>query len=351
MELLEALRGNTAAVQGFKARVLPFGAILAALAVGAVLLLSLRVNPLVAYGQMVLGALGSLSGLTETLVKTTPLLLAGLSVALAFNCGLWNIGAEGQLYVGALATVGIGINQLHLPSLILLPLAIILGFFIAGLWGAIAGLLKVRLQANEVIVTIMMNYIAILGASYLVNGPWATGIYPITKSIEASARLPVLLPGTRLHAGFLIALAAAILLYLLIFRTRVGYEIRAMGHNLDAARYAGMRVNRNVVTAMGISGGLAGLAGVGEVAGIHHAMMENISPGYGYTAILVALLGKLHPLWIILSSFLFSALYVGADAMQRAVGIPTAMVWVIQGLLVLFILGSRLLRRYGGFSN
>lgn len=348
MELLEALRGDR--LQGLKGQVLPLGAILAALAVGAALLLSLRVNPLVAYGHLVLGSLGNLNGLTETLVKTTPLLLAGLSVALAFNGGVWNIGAEGQLYVGALAAVGVGINQLHLPSPLLLPLAILLGFLLGGLWGAIAGLLKVRLQANEVIVTIMMNYVAILGASYLVNGPWAMGFVPITKRIEPSAALPLLVPGTRLHAGLLIALLAALLVYVLIFKTRLGYEIRAMGHNLDAAVYAGMRVNRNAVLALGLGGGLAGLAGVGEVAGVHHVMMETISPGYGYTAIVVALLGKLHPLWMVLSAFLFSALYVGADAMQRAVGIPTAMVWVIQGLLVLFLLGSRLLNRYAGPS-
>ena len=350
MDVLEVLRGDHASFQTLKGRVLPLVAILAALAVGAALLLSLRVNPLVAYGHMVLGAFGTLNGLTETLVKTTPLLLAGLAVALAFNCGLWNIGAEGQLYVGALATVGVGINQLHLPSLVLLPLAILLGFLAAGLWGAIVGLLRVHLQANEVIVTIMMNYIAILGASYMVNGPWAMGRFPMTKKIEASAELPILFPGTRLHMGFLIALVAAFLVYLLIFRTRLGFEMRAMGHNPDAALYAGMRVNRNVVLAMGIGGGFAGLAGVGEVAGLHHAMMEGISPGYGYTAIVVALLGKLHPLWMILSAFLFSALYVGADSMQRAVGIPTAMVWLIQGLLVLFLLGSRFLNRYGGPS-
>ncbi|MFQ5915807.1 MAG: ABC transporter permease [Nitrospinota bacterium] len=261
MAFLEALRGERAAIQDFKGKLIPFGALLAALAVGAVLLILLRVNPLVAYAHMVLGAVGNLDGLAETLVKTTPLLLAGLSVALAFKCGVWNIGAEGQLYVGALAAVGIGINQLHLPPPFLLPLAILMGFLCAALWGLITGFLKVYLQANEVIVTIMLNYIAILGASYLVNGPWAMGTVPITKRIESSAELPLLVPGTRLHAGFLIAVVASLLVYVIIFKTRLGYEMRAMGHNPDAALYAGMRVNRIAVIALGLGGGLAGLAG------------------------------------------------------------------------------------------
>lgn len=329
--------------KGLRAPVL---AVLATVTVVSIVLIALGVNPLIAYGHMFRGAFGDVAGLTETLVKTVPLLLAGLAVALAFRCGFWNIGAEGQLFVGALAAVGVGINDLGLPSPILLPAVILTGFVAAGLWGAIAGFLKVRFGANEILVTLMMNYIAILGASYMINGPWAIGLIPQSRDIDPAAALPILWSGTRLHAGILIALVSAVLVYVLIFRTRFGFELRAIGHNPEAGLAVGMPVGRNVILALFLAGGFAGLAGVGEVAGIHHAMMESISPGYGYMAIVVALIGGLHPLLMVVSAFLFSALLIGADAMQRTVGLSTAMIWLLQGSLVLALLASRVLNRY-----
>lgn len=325
---------------------MPVLAVLAALIAVSIVLIALGVNPVTAYAHMVRGAFGDVTGLTETLVRTVPLLLAGLAVALAFRCGFWNIGAEGQLFVGALAAVGVGINDLGLPSQMLLPAVIFAGFVAAGLWGAVAGFLKVRFGANEILVTLMMNYIAILGASYMINGPWAIGLIPQSRDIDPAAALPILWSGTRLHAGILIALASAALVYVLIFRTRFGFELRAIGHNPHASLAAGMPVGRNVVVTLFVAGGFAGLAGVGEVAGIHHAMMESISPGYGYMGIVVALIGGLHPLWMIVSAFLFSALFIGADAMQRAVGLSTAMIWLLQGTLVLALLASGALNRY-----
>ena len=324
----------------------PTIAIIAALAVTSLILVALGVHPIAAYGHALRGAFGDTIGLTETLVKTVPLLLTGLAVALAFRCGFWNIGAEGQLFVGALAAVGVGMNDLQLAPALLLPAVIAAGFLAGGLWGSIAGALKVRFGANEVLVTLMMNYIAIFGASYMINGPWAVGLIPQSRDIDPAAALPVLWAGTRLHAGILIAVIGASLLYVLVFHTRLGFELRAIGYNPDASRAAGMLVGRNVVLALFIAGGLAGLAGVGEVAGVHHAMMESISPGYGYIGIVVALIGGLHPLWTIVSAFMFSALFVGVDAMQRAMGLSTAMVWLIQGSVVLALLASRAFNRY-----
>jgi simple sugar transport system permease protein len=266
-------------------------------------------------------------------------------VAICFQCGVWNVGVEGQLYIGAIATVGLGINFLGLPGYMLIPVCILGSFIAGGLWGLLPGWLKVRFGANEVIVTIMMNYIAIIFSTYLISGPWASGFTPVTKSIEPAARFPVLISGTRLHGGFVIGLVMAVLLAFLMYRTVLGYQIRAIGNNPDAARYAGVPVGRRMMLTLTIGGGVAGLAGLGEVAGIHGNMPDGISPGFGFIGIVVALLGGLHPLWIILSSLFFSALLVGAESMQRVVGIPVSLVWVLQGLIVICILASRLLTK------
>jgi simple sugar transport system permease protein len=327
-----------------------FVVLLAAFAAGGVLLAFFKVNPFRAYVLLFTGAFGTLNNFAETLVQTSPLLLTGLGVAICFQCGVWNVGAEGQLYIGAIAAVGLGMNVWGLPGFTLLPVCILGSFLAGGLWGLLPGWLKVRFGANEVIVTIMLNYIAIILSTYLIAGPWASGLTPVTKSIDAAARLPILIPGTRLHSGFLIGLIMAVLLYFLMYRTVFGYQIRAVGNNPNAAKYAGIRVGSRMMLTLGIGGGVAALAGLGEVAGIHWNMPEQISPGYGFTGIVVALLGGLHPLWIILSSLFFSALFVGAESMQRVVGIPVSLVWVLQGLIVIFILASRLLGKYASTS-
>jgi simple sugar transport system permease protein len=212
------------------------------------------------------------------------------------------------------------------------------------------GWLKVRFGANEVIVTIMMNYIAAILGTYLITGPWASGFSPFTKPISPAAKLPVLIPGTRLHIGFVIGIVCAFLLYYLMYRTIFGYQLRTIGNNLRAAKYAGIATSRSIMLALAIGGGIAALAGLGEVAGIHSSMPLEISPGYGFSGILVALLAGLNPLWIILSSLIFSALFVGAESMQRVVGIPMSLVWVLQGLIVMFILASRLIGRFTSSS-
>jgi simple sugar transport system permease protein len=212
-------------------------------------------------------------------------------------------------------------------------------------WAGFAGALRTLLGANEVIVTIMMNFLASILATYLIGGPWASGATPVTKPIVEAAYLPILLPGTRLHAGLFLGLAVTALIVIVLNRSVLGYEIRAVGLNPRAARVAGIRVNRVMMMSFLMSGGIAGLAGFNEVAGIHHNMPDHISPGFGFTGIAVALLANLDPAWVLFSALFLAALNVGADAMQRATGVPVALVWVIEGIVLLALLASGALRR------
>lgn len=318
----------------------PVLAVVVALSLGSVLMLALRINPLQAYWAIVKGAFGSQYAFSETLVKTIPLLIIGLGITVAYSAHMWNIGAEGQLLFGGIAAAGIGIFLPPMPPFLHIALAILGGFLAGALWGGLPGFLKVTFGLNEVIVTLMLNYIAIEIVSYLVNGPWKDplAVEPYTSSIAASAILPVLFPRTRLHAGLIIAIALVLVVHFVLYYTVFGYELRVTGASRKAARYAGIKVNRILFLSMAISGGIAGVAGFVEIAGLHHRLLSSISPGYGYTAIVVALLGRLTPFGTTLSAILFAALVVGADSMQRAVGAPSALVYVIQGLVILSVL-------------
>jgi len=303
------------------------------------------VNPLMAYGKLFLGAFGSRFGLIETVVKATPLMLAGLGVALAFRCSFFNIGAEGQLYMGAFAATWAAYAFSELDAAFLLPFMLLLGFLGGGFWGMIPGVLKVKLRVNEIITTLMMNYIAILWVTHMLVGPWMYEGFPWSPIITEAARLPNL-AGSRLHVGIFFALIAAVLIYLMLMKTRLGYEIRVVGANIKAARYAGISIFKTIIPAVIISGGLAGIAGMVQVSAIHYRIMPGLSPGYGYTAVVVALLGKLHPIGVIASSIFFGGLLVGADMMQRAVGIPVALVNIIESLVLLLIVAGEFLIRY-----
>jgi general nucleoside transport system permease protein len=331
-----------------KALGLAAGAVVATVAAVAGLLGALRINPLTVYGLIILGAVGTPYNLSETFVQATPLILAGLGVALCFSARLWNIGAEGQLYVGAIAAVAIGLNIFRLPPPLVMPLALLAGLLAGAAWGFIPAILKLRFRAQEVLVTIMLNYVAIIVSGMVISGPWAQGTVPETKSIIPAAELPVVFAGTRFHVGVLIALASAVVVWGILYRTVVGYQIRAVGLNPDAAHLAGVRVGRVIIAAFCLSGGLAGLGGATLVLGIYHALVDGLSPGYGYTAIAVALLGNLHPLWTVLAAWLFAALYVGSQNMQIAAGVPVSLVLIIQSLLLLIILATRLVRIRGG---
>ena len=314
-------------------------AIAVALLISGFLLLLSGYDPLIAFKALVQGAFGDQRVLSEVLLQATPLILIGSGLAVAFRANMWNIGAEGQFYAGAVISGFLGIYLTNLPAIILIPLILIGGIVGGALWGMLAGYLKVRFGANEIVTTIMLNYIAIIGTGYLVTGPMqeASGNYPQTDKIVEAARLYRFFPPTRLHIGFLIALLVAILLYILLFRSSAGYAIRAVGHNSETARYAGVDVRRNILVAMGISGGAAGLAGAIQVAGMTFRLYQQISPGYGFTGIAVALLANNNPIGIIFSGILFGALRSGSEVMQISAKIPSVLVFVIQGLIIVSV--------------
>lgn len=289
----------------------------------------------------------ALRPLSETLVSTTPLIFTGLSVALAFRVGLFNIGAEGQLYVGALTSVIVGFSFGGLPWFIHLPLAVIAGFVGGGLWGFIPGILKARTGAHEVIVTIMLNFVAynLIGWALktpLVQRPGRPD--PISKQVEPSAYLPPLIDGLRADWGIVVALLAAVAVSWLLFRSTKGFEFRAVGFNPRAARYAGMSIAWSTVLSMSIAGGLAGLAGAGVMLGSAYTLTPAFSPGYGFDGIVVALVGANRPLGVVAAAFLFGALRAGATPMQSTTGTPIDIVVIIQALVIMFVAAPALVR-------
>ncbi|MFH1821038.1 MAG: ABC transporter permease [Methanobacteriota archaeon] len=325
----------------------PALSVVGALLLGAVFISISGHDPIAAYGALFVEAFGSVNGIADTLVKASPLLLTGVGIAIAFKSSIWSIGAEGQLLMGALAAVWMGLTFTGVPGILLIPLAIVVSFLAGALWAMVAGVLKAKVGVSEIITTLMLNSIAYYFLLYLVSGPMKTPDvgYNQTRVITQAAFLPALIQDTRLHAGVFIAIAAAILVYVLIQRTSLGYKIKAVGYGPRAAKYAGISISRNILIVMFLSGGLAGLAGMGEVLGVHHLLMLDISPGYGYTAILVALLARLNPIATIASAFLFAGLLNGSVAMQRGAGVPSSLVLIIQALVVIFVLASEYLTR------
>jgi simple sugar transport system permease protein len=296
---------------------------------------------------LAVGSLGGPAAWTATLLKTGPLLLTGLSVALAFRCGVWNIGAEGQLLAGALAVTWLATRLLPgAPAPLLVPLVLAAGAAAGAALGALAGSLRATRGVSEVISTILLNFIAIQAVAWAVTGPLqeAAGAYPQSDALPAAARLPAL---GRVHAGVAVALFAAAYVAWLLFRTPLGLRLRAVGHSPVAARFAGISPERHGVAALAIAGALAGAAGAFEVAGVTGRLYQGLSPGYGYTAIAVALLARLHPLAVVPSALFFGALEAGAGAMQREAGIPSVATEVVQGIVILFSVGFAWPRRRG----
>jgi len=326
---------------------MPALALAAALTVGAVMLLILKVNPIEAYAALFGGALGTSSGLMQSAVKATPLLLVGLGIVIAFRANVINIGAEGQIIAGSLMSTWFAVTFRDWPGAVLLPAVLVLGFAAGALWGFVPGLLKARLGVNEILSTVMMNAIALQLMNYLLGGPMIDPAEVEAGTfIAQSARLPEqvwlprLVPQTLLHAGIVIALLLAGAVYVFLWRTTPGYRIRAVGLNPDAARYAGIPVPFYQALSLTLAGGFAGLAGVVEVLGVHHRLLEGITGGYGFTGIVAALFGKLHPLGAIPASYFFGSLLVGADKMQRAVQVPSALIDTLLGVVVLFVVGA-----------
>ncbi len=328
---------------------LPFGAVLAALIVGAILIALTGVNPFFAYQKMWEGIAKSNYQVGLVLVKATPLLIIGLGLGFVFNSGVFNIGAEGQLYMGALLGTAIAIQDLGVPAWLHVALSLVGGFVGGGLWGLLPGYLKARHNINEVITTILLNYIAIYIVSYFTHGPLrdnplAEAALPQTPQVQLSSQLPLIWPPTRLHAGFPLGLGLALVLYLVTYRMAFGYKARAVGSSPAAAHYAGMNTTLIMVIVMVVSGGLAGVAGTVEILGVQHRLRDMFSPGLGYSAIAIALMGNNHPFGILLAALLFGALQVGANNMQALAGVPVTIVDVIQATVIFFVAVSAMIR-------
>lgn len=317
----------------------PILAIVAALIVGAFLIALTGANPLNAYAVMFRESLTKYYGIGNTLAKMAPLLLTASGVLVALRAGQLNIGGEGQIHMGGLGAALVGLYIHGLPMWIHVPLALAIGFLFGAIWGGFAGYLKAMRGVNEVITTLLLNYIALNIISYLVQRPMIEpgAASPFTPIIADSAKLPIITPGGLAHAGIFIGLIVAVLLGWLFRRSPIGYEIEVVGQNPIAARYAGMSVSRTILFVMALAGGLAGLAGAGEVMGLKHRLFETISPGYGYEAVAIALLSRGSFTGVIFTSLFFGALRSGANVLQREAGIPFTIVYAIQGLTVLFI--------------
>ncbi len=317
-------------------------AILAALVVGAVFILIAGSDPIAAYGALFTGAFFEYHGIATTLVKMSPLLLAGLAVLLPLRAGLFNIGAEGQIYLGALFATMAALYLPAMPGWIHIIVCSFAGMIGGGLWALIPAYLKARHNINEVIVTLLMNYIGINLVSYATSGPMMEegAPYPYSAEISEALWLPHILPRTDAHLGVVIGLVIAMVMYYVFQRTSLGYSMNAVGSNPQAARYAGMSVRRHIIWSLVLGGALAGLAGTYEVLGLKYRLFHAFSAGYGYDGIVVAFLGGGHPLYAAAAALFLAGLRSGANIMQRAVGVPTTVVDTIQGLVVIFVAAS-----------
>jgi len=335
------------------AMLVPFLAILTAVVLGGIIIALVGGNPFLAYAGLIQGSFGSAKALSETSVWATPYIFAGLAVALAFKGGLFNIGAEGQLALGAVSSALIGYALpewlgFDLPTIIHLPLAIIVGMAMGAFWAGIVGFLKAYTGGHEVINTIMMNYIALNTISFLLNGPMKdqspNNVSARTPLIAESARMPVIFEGLRIHWGFVLALLAAFLVWWMLNKTTLGFEIRTVGLNPDAAKYAGINVKRTIILTMALSGMLAGMAGALEVTGLNYRHELGFSIGYGFDAIAIALLGKSHPLGVVLAAILFAAMRNGATRMQFLTQLPIDLISMLQALILLFVAADAIIR-------
>lgn len=326
---------------------LPALALLATIAVAMMLALIAGANPLATLGLIAKGALGSKFATLETLNRATPLIFTGLAVAVAFRAKLWNIGAEAQLYAGAIVAVLLGTGALSAPMV--LPVSA-LAAMLAGavvLLGPV--MLKTRLGVDEVVTTLLLNFVMLLFVSYLLEGPMKdpAGMgWPKSAALIKEARLPRIVDGLRLHWGFALALISALLVWVIQTRTTLGFEMRAVGQNREAARFAGMPVNAVLVKTALLSGGLAALAGWSEVAGLKGHLSSDLSPGFGYTGIIVAMLALLHPLGVVATALFVAAIFVGSDSMSRAAGVPTYIADMLLATALLFMVLALMLTRY-----
>ncbi len=344
---------KTTKTKSFIGLIIPLCAVLLALAIGAIMLLSLGANPISGYATMFGAAFGSVEGFSETAVKSIPLLLVGVGICIAFRANVINIGGEGQMVMGALLATALALAFPDIPSLLLIPMVLLAGAVGGAFWGAIAGALKAYFNVSEILSTIMLNIVAVQFMNFLLRGPMidpaeiarGTGI-PQTMRLTENADLPILIEGMRMHLGVVVALFVAVAAYILLWRTAMGFRLRSVGYNPHASRYAGISVPKNVTSALAFSGAMAGIAGAILVFGSesHRMVTDGGSTGFtgsaGFNGIVVALLAGLHPLWSIPSALLFGGMLVGANALQRAAQVPSALIIALNGLIVVFVVSS-----------
>lgn len=325
---------------------LPAFAVLATLGLLSGLIALAGANVIEAYLQLFLSALSTRFNLVETAVKATPLVLTGLAVAVAFRAKFWNIGGEGQLYAGAMAAAFVGGTPL--PAPLLVPGMIVGGAVAGTLWALLPAVLRTRFKVDDVVTTLLLNFVLLNIMGALLDGPWKDPLsgYPDSPDIRIEAEFPTLPGASRLHLGALIALLAAPLIWFVMSRTVLGFRIKAVGENPVAAAYAGIRTHRVILAAAAISGALAGLAGAGEVGGVHYQVMSGLSPGYGYTGIVIAMLARLNPLGVVPAALFFAVVITGAEGMSRATGVPVFLADVIQGVSLLAMLTALLFTQY-----
>ena len=333
---------------GWAKILIPLAAILATLILSAIPILVAGGHLWKSYYYLFYGALGTRFNFLETFVKASPLLLTGLAVAFAFRAKFWNIGAEGQLLAGALAATVLGVNLGGVPQPFVLPIVIIGGFLGGGIWAAIPAILKTKLQVDDVVSTLLLNYVMIHIMGALLFGPLQQpgSSWPRSAAIIKAAVYPILLPRSRFHIGIFIALFAVFVIWFINQRTTFGYRSKAVGVNIRAAHFGGINTTSVIIWTALISGGLAGLAGVGELCAIQYRLIMDISPGYGYSGIVIAMLGNLHPVGVLFSSLFFSVIIVGAQTMSRMTGVPSYIAEVIQGMSLMVMLIFLLFTEY-----
>ncbi|MCD6120660.1 MAG: ABC transporter permease [Spirochaetales bacterium] len=333
---------------GWAKVVIPIIAIVVTLILAAIPILIAKGNLWKSYYYLFYGALGTRFNILETFVKSSPLIFTGLAVAFAFRAKFWNIGAEGQLLAGAIAATWIGISMPGVPSYILLPLILVGGFIAGGAWAAVPAILKTKLKADDVVTTLLLNYVMIHTMGALLFGPLQQpgSSWPRSPEIVAAAKYPILFARSRFHLGIPLSLAAVLIFWFINKKTVLGYQTKAVGVNIRAARFGGINTKAVILETALLSGGLAGLAGVGEVCGIQYHLLMDISPGYGYSGIVIAMLGNLHPVGVFFSALFFSIIIVGAQTMSRITGVPTYIADVIQGMALIIMLIAILFTEY-----
>ena len=327
----------------------PFIAVFIALLISSFFILLAGVNPIDSYKELFIGSFGSKNAVAETLSRATPIILTGLAASIAFRARFWNIGAEGQLYAGALAVTFFGTGIIELPAIIMIPFLFMVGAIAGGLLLLPLVILKIYYKVDEVVTTLLTNFIVILLVSYLLEGPWKDPMslgWPQGASVIDQGILPQILSKTRLHLGFIFSIIFAILIWIVLSKHLIGYKIKAVGFNSSAASHSGIPVLKTIFIVALLSGGMAGMAGVTETAGLKGYLTLDLSPGFGYAGIAVAMLAGLHPIGVIASGIFLASIYVGADAMSRSMNVPTYLADVIVAITILCVLMSLVINQY-----